>query len=130
MAVIKTVATSILCCLFFFCSIREELFSHPLPNSIVQLKIKKKIEGIAKVPLIELESALKDSVRDINPLLVKYFSQHIRTHIQGQFLQTQIDTVYFANAKDSFIGLYQTVVIQFHFNRVHFNDASQFKFIL
>jgi hypothetical protein len=69
----------LLCALF----VTKQTFAHPFPKSVVSLSIlKSSLKGEAKIPLIELESAvgmLPDTSLNINTAYFRnYFLKHIK----------------------------------------------------
>jgi hypothetical protein len=91
------------------------LLAHPMPASVVKLSVMdKSIKGEAKMPLLELESAIKQPLKNINTLFFRrYFRQHIRAVSGGNSWLTTIGTLWVTDAQDSTVGKYQQVIVTF-----------------
>lgn len=89
-----------------------QLFAHPMPNSIVSLSIlDHSIKGEAKMPMLELASALKQTTIDhIDPT---YFQQHIRALSGDRQWTTTIDSIRMTTDTDPNVGRYQEVLVYF-----------------
>src|SRR5438309_9625177 len=75
-----------------------KLFAHPMPNSIVNLSVlESSISGEAKMPLVELKSAIGLSVHDRVNIDSPYFKDYFYKHIQAISGKTKwtttIDTI-------------------------------------
>src|SRR4051812_1420328 len=94
------------------------LFAHPMPNSIVNLSVlESSISGEAKMPLVELKSAIGLGVNDrvnIDSTFFKdYFNKHIQA-ISGQIKwTTTIDTIQVTSDIDPVVGNYMEVLVHF-----------------
>lgn len=105
--------------LFLFCMwlAAFKSLAHPMPNSIVNLSVlSSSIAGEAKMPLAELESAVKAETGGLvnTPYFRSYFTDHIRAMAgDGKYWITRIDSIGLATGNDPGRGDYQEVVVQF-----------------
>ncbi len=123
-----TKKTTFLILLFsFFCS--SHALAHPMPNSIVNLKIgNKSIQGVAKIPVIELESAIQKLIPIQTDSLKNYFQQHIRAFSSNQFWETTIENIDIISEKDAIVGNYQEAIVTFKITPPSIQHLRQFDF--
>jgi hypothetical protein len=89
--------------------------AHPMPNSIVELFVRKQfINGIASIPIAELENAInnKDSIR-IKAYLKHYFYKHIKARSNHTIWKVSIDSIDFETNTDKIVGRYEEVKVYF-----------------
>ncbi|OMP78568.1 HupE/UreJ family protein [[Flexibacter] sp. ATCC 35208] len=100
----------LVCVFLLLCG--QHLFAHPMPNSIVSLSIlDHSIKGEAKMPMLELASALQQTRIDtIDPA---YFQQHIRALSGDRQWTTTIDSIRMTTDTDPNVGRYQEVLVYF-----------------
>jgi len=96
-----------------FCS-----FAHPMPSSVVTLSVlENSITGEAKMPLLDLEGALKIEANndlDINTTFFKdYFRRHIKAYSGQELWATTIDSIGTADGLDVNVGNYREVIVWF-----------------
>lgn len=96
-----------------FCS-----FAHPMPSSIVTLSVQENsITGEAKMPLLDVEGALKMEANnnlDINtPFFKEYFRQHIKSYNGQELWATTIDSIGTEDNVDVNVGNYLEVIVWF-----------------
>jgi HupE / UreJ protein len=92
-----------------------KVVAHPMPNSIVNLSVlDQSIKGEVKIPLLELESAIGQSVGDINSAFFRdYFAKHIIALSENQTWDTKIENLQILTDHDPIVGDYQEVVVHF-----------------
>ncbi|WP_343674248.1 HupE/UreJ family protein [Chitinophaga sp.] len=93
-------------------------FAHPMPSSVVTLSVlETSISGEAKMPLLDLEGALKmeaDNNLNVNTQFFKnYFHQHIKAFSGQTLWATTIDSIGTEENVDINVGNYREVVVWF-----------------
>ena len=109
------------------------LLAHPMPNSVVSLSVlQNSVYGEAKMPLVELESALGKSVDtslNVNTTFFKdYFFQHIKAVSGNDSWATIIKDIHKIEETDLNIGNYQEVVVHFILKPSDSKDLRLFDF--
>jgi hydrogenase/urease accessory protein HupE len=114
------------------------LFAHPMPNSMVVLKVHEKhISGQIMLPLSELQSAIGMEVSDNSERLVErlgdslrvYFRQHIRPRsFEGKPWTVNLLDMKVEEHQDSLVGLYKELVINFEMAPPQHYDLRNFYF--
>lgn len=94
------------------------LFAHPMPSSVVTLSVlENSISGEAKMPLLDLEGALKmdpNNDLDINTTFFKdYFHQHIKAYSGQELWATAIDSISTTSDVDVNVGYYREAIVWF-----------------
>ena len=95
------------------------LFSHPLPNTVVNLNVQSKnIIMTIQIPLEDFEIAYKSKVTENqNLLLANYFSKHIK--IEGanhQFWKMKFNNYQIKKANAAFVGDYKEIQFELQFS--------------
>lgn len=98
--------------------INLQLFAHPMPSSVVSLSVlENSIAGEAKMPLLDLEGALKmDANNNLNvntPFFRNYFIKHIKAYSGNRLWTTSIDSISTAEDEDVNVGTYREVIVWF-----------------
>jgi len=101
-----------------------------MPASVVKLSVlDKSIKGEAKMPLIELEGAIKQTITNVNSLFFsQYFAQHIRAFSCGKEWRTTIISTRITSARDSVVGNYKQVIVTFEMFPVANSELRKFTF--
>ncbi|MFD0988570.1 HupE/UreJ family protein [Mariniflexile jejuense] len=109
----------------FFLGIGKAL-AHPMPNSVLQLKIKEAyVLGELKSPYIEYQNALSKKFIDLNTLPT-YYLKHIKASSNTNQWQTKIDTIYIQNDSIPNFGTYQEIIVKFKLIPVSLTDIRYF----
>lgn len=123
--------------LFFFCSFLG-VFAHPMPNSMVVLKVNEKnISGEIQLPLGELQSAIGMGVDDNSEHLIDrlgdslriYLMKHIRPKtFDGKLWQVEIGSMKVAKTESSASGIYKELIVNFLITPPQHYDLRNFYF--
>jgi hypothetical protein len=110
-----------------------KLFAHPMPNSIVNLSVlESSISGEAKMPLVELKSAIGLGVHDRVNIDSSFFKDYFNKHIQAFSGQTKwattIDTIQVTSDMDPVVGNYMEVLVHFELTPPDSKDLRSFTF--
>jgi HupE / UreJ protein len=99
------------------------LFAHPMPNSVVVLKIhEKNISGEIQLPLNELQSAIGMKVNDNSERLVErlgdslkiYLLNHIRPKsFEGKLWKVELGSMKVIETKSKLSGDYKELIVSF-----------------
>lgn len=91
------------------------LWAHPMPNTVVNLSIgEKSIQGEAKMPLLDLQSAMGSTRSDVkDAFFSSYFTNHIKAISANQAWTTTINTIELTTDTDEMVGRYQEVLVHF-----------------
>jgi HupE / UreJ protein len=114
--------------LFFAVS---DAMAHPMPNSVVHLSVlENSISGVAKIPLLELQSAIGEQQYDnLNNLFFKdYFLHHIAVVSGTTKWATNIDSLATIEDNDPIIGKYKEVLVYFTLTPPNANLLRTFTF--
>jgi hypothetical protein len=105
--------------------------AHPMPNSIVNLSVLESvIEGEAKVPLYELQSAMGNLLfqSSNNDKFYQYFQQHIVAFSNNIKWQTTIDSIKLVESIDPIVGKYQEILVYFNLRPPAIQNLRKFTF--
>ncbi len=107
--------------------------AHPMPGTLVNLTVlEKSIKGEAKLPLIELQNALGQSINyeNLNTNFLKnYFFYHIQASTgKLKWLTTTIEKIVVTEDKDSIIGKYKEVIVFFSLKPTELVSVRNFLF--
>ncbi len=112
--------------------------AHPMPNSVVLLKIHEKhISGEVQLPLGELQSAIGMKVNDNSEKLIErlgdslriYLLKHIRPRtFDGKFWQVQLGEMQVTETKSPLSGSYKELTVAFSMIPPQFYDLRNFYF--
>jgi hypothetical protein len=128
----------ILAFLFPFRELGGRLFAHPMPNSMVLLKIHDKtIKGEIQLPLGELQSAIGMNVNDNSNRLLErlsdslrlYILQHIRPKtFDGKPWKVTLGDMKLHETKSKLTGDYKELIVEFTMTPPQFYDLRNFLF--
>lgn len=114
------------------------LYAHPMPNSMVLLKIHEKyISGEIQLPLSELQSAIGLNVNDNSVHLVQrlgdslriYLLKHIRPRtFDGKLWKVTVGKMNVYATKNELSGEYKELVVQFSMSPPQSYDLRNFYF--
>ncbi|MEC4004531.1 HupE/UreJ family protein [Flavobacterium sp. SUN052] len=93
-------------------------FSHPLPNSTVNVSVKSKsIFMLIKIPLQDFEIALKSKVNQNDSVLISnYFKKHIQIEDKNhQFWKIKLLKYKIQPTKSEIVGKYDEIVFELNF---------------
>jgi hypothetical protein len=114
------------------------LFAHPMPNSVVALKIhEKNISGEIQLPLGELQSAIGMAVNDNSERLIErlgdslriYLLKHIRPKsFEGKAWAVELGMMKVIETKNRLTGDYKELVVEFTITPPLHYDLRNFYF--
>ncbi|TAF82016.1 MAG: HupE/UreJ family protein [Runella slithyformis] len=117
---------------------QRRLFAHPMPNSVVVLKIHEKhISGEIQLPLAELQSAIGMGVNEHSDRLIErlgdslkiYLLKHIRPKsFEGKPWAVTIGKMSVIETKNELVGQYKELVVAFSMTPPLFYDLRNFYF--
>ncbi len=106
--------------------------AHPMPGTLVNLTVlEKSIKGEAKLPFIELQNALGQSINyeNLNNNFFKnYFFYHIQASTGKLKWLTTIEKIVVTEDKDSIIGKYKEVIVFFSLKPAELVSVRNFLF--
>lgn len=119
-----------------FCA--EEVIAHPMPNSMIILKIhEKNISGEIQLPLGELQSAIGMGVNDNSERLIErlgdslriYLLKHIRPRtFDGKLWNVELGEMQVNETKSELSGEYKELVVAFSMTPPQHYDLRNFYF--
>lgn len=98
--------------------ISSKLFSHPLPNTVVNLNVQSQsIVMKIQIPLQDFEIAFKSKVTTKETFLIAhYFSKHIKIEDKNhEFWKMEFIDYRIQSTKAAFVGKYQQIVFTLQF---------------
>lgn len=114
------------------------LYAHPMPNSVVLLSVHQRhISGRIQMPLSELQSAIglginqqpKSVVSRLGDTLRGYLLRHVRpVSFDGKPWQVSIGAMHVASERDSVVGQYNELVVDFEMTPPPHADLRNFYF--
>lgn len=119
--------TLLFACVFGYWQTR----AHPMPSSIVNLFVlENSIKGEAKIPLMELQSAIGETqTKNIKSLFLKhYFLEHIVAISEKKKWTTHIDSIATLDGKDPIVGNYKEILVYFELNTADKKNLRSFTF--
>jgi HupE / UreJ protein len=127
----------VLIILLSYCE-QGKLFAHPMPNSMVILKVHEKhISGELQLPLGELQLAIGMSVNDNSKKLIErlgdslriYVLKHLRSRtLDGKFWAVTIGKMKVVESNNQLTGNYKELVIDFEMSPPQNYDLRNFYF--
>ncbi|MER0440038.1 HupE/UreJ family protein [Emticicia sp. W12TSBA100-4] len=122
--------------IFTFCA--KEVIAHPMPNSMVLLKIyEKNISGEIQLPLSELQSAIGMGVNDNSERLIErlgdslriYLLKHIRPRtFDGKLWKVLLGKMQVNETKSELSGEYKELIVAFSMTPPQHYDLRNFYF--
>lgn len=108
--------------LLAFCMCGTDVSAHPMPNSVVLLKIHpNRINAELQIPLVELQSAWGHAVNDsaggllerLGPQLHDYVKQHIQLRSSdGQRWHITVGEMKVSEVQNPIVGVYRELTVQ------------------
>lgn len=124
--------------ILYFALLSLNTFAHPMPNSMVVLKVHEKhISGEIMLPLSELQSAIRMQVNENSDRLVErlgdtlrnYLAEHIRPKsLEGKPWQVKIGEMKVIETTDKIVGGYKELVVFFEMSPPKNYDLRNFYF--
>nr|MCU0325878.1 HupE/UreJ family protein [Spirosomataceae bacterium] len=122
----------------FFTLLSLNALAHPMPNSMVVLKVHEKhISGEIMLPLSELQSAIRMQVNEKSDRLVErlgdtlrsYLMEHIRPKsLEGKAWQVKIGEMKVVETTDPIVGVYKELIVFFEMTPPKNYDLRNFYF--